>query len=214
MHKNRRKWRIAGVVAIVIVIGVGFGIWMGVYDPDNTIMGNHVNATYFARSLGEDTYGSWEEAMRAKDENYTQEQLLYMSQTENVFKVFMQNGNEIAGYEFIAEDNCYQYIGERKLIFDGAVCPTEYDWETTVRSDLSYSTRHSYKKIIRLGTRYNVLPAWGVSEQERIREVTFDGQGMDEVIPFTSDGKTWYLWVIDDLKTQKDAREIQLQQPH
>ena len=83
-----------------------------------------------------------------------------------------------------------------------------YDWQTTMRSDLSNSTKKTYRSIIGKGKKYTVLPAWGISNTEKVKDVTVDGQEIDEVIAFSHDGTDYYLWIIYDLQTENAAVDI------
>lgn len=198
---------ILAILAVIGIIGAVF-LMSGIYNPNNNIQGNNQNVTWYTRKIGTESYVTIEDAMKAHDKNYNKEKMLYRCDTENVAKVFMLNGDEVTGYEFIIKEEKYYYIGERKLIIDGGISGKEYDWETTLRSDLSYSTRKSYRNITNIGTKYLVLPAWGISDREQIRDITFDSQAVDEVIPFIKGESTYYLWIVHNLKTRNDAVNV------
>lgn len=55
---------------------------------------------------------------------------------------------------------------------------------------------------------YGVLPAWGVSDTDQVKNMTVDGQSVDHVIEFTWESDTYYLWIIDDLQTKNNAVDI------
>lgn len=57
---------------------------------------------------------------------------------------------------------------------------------------------------------YGVLPAWGVSDTDKIKHMTIDGQCVDHVIEFLQSGTTYYLWIIDDLQTEHNAVDIEI----
>lgn len=39
-----------------------------------------------------------------------------------------------------------------------------------------------------------------------------EGQGIDDVIEFSQNGKIYYLWIINDLKTEKNAADIKVEE--
>lgn len=208
--KKRKKVII--LFAIVVVAGIAALVFKvsGIYDPENNVPGNNQNVTWYIRELGAQAYGTIDEAMKSHNENYEKEKVLYMAHTGNVARVFMVNGDEVTGYEFIVKEEKYHYVGERKLIINGMGSEKEYEWEATLRSDLSYSTKTSYRNIINIGTKYMICPAWGVSDREQVRKVTFDGQAVDEVVEFSKGQETYYLWIIDDLKTKNNAVDVMI----
>lgn len=210
MNKNRKQVFI--IFAIIIILGLfGALFWfIGGIDSKNTILGNHLNATLYSRGIGKKAYETLEDAMKAVAKDYLREDELYTAQTQNVAKVFILYKNEVIGYEFLIQEGHYYYIGERKNVFYIENQPEKYDWETTVLSDLSYSTRKSYKKIIHIGKKYMVLPAWGISDNEKIGDIMVDGQEIDEIITFEQEGKRYYLWIIHDLQTENDAADIKI----
>ena len=59
--------------------------------------------------------------------------------------------------------------------------------------------------------KYKALPAWGVTDYSDISNVMVDDQKIDEVHKLDVDGKTYYLWIINDLKTQNKASEIRIE---
>lgn len=80
-----------------------------------------------------------------------------------------------------------------------------FTWKDTVLADISASTCKKYRNISKT---YGVLPAWGVSDNELCKKMTLDGQKVDEVIEIDVEGKTYYLWYIEDLKTKNDEKNI------
>ena len=59
--------------------------------------------------------------------------------------------------------------------------------------------------------RYKVLPAWGVTDYSDISNVTVDDQKIDEVHELDVDDKTYYPWIINDLKTRNKASEVRIE---
>lgn len=80
-------------------------------------------------------------------------------------------------------------------------------WEETFRADLSQTSKKSYQK---LRQRYEALPAWGISDQESVKDVLIEGQGIDQMITIPVDGKDYYLWIMNDLKTDKNAKDVEI----
>lgn len=205
------KWRIVYVIVAVFIVG---GVWLLTYavDPANSIKGNNIIAENFQRAVGSDGYASLEEAMSVLDENYEKERVLYQKECNNMAKIFVLEDDRVICYEFWIDSNSeYHNTGSRTLVFTGFYENEPYDWKTTVRADLSYSTKKTNRKFLKLPELYGVTPAWGVSTDEQVKNVTIDGQQPDYIAEFFKDGKSYYLWVIDDLKTQKDAVDIVIQ---
>ncbi len=209
MNNNRKQ--VVIIFAIIIILGLFGAVFRFIYiDSKNKILGNNLHATLYNRGIGKKAYETIEDAMKAVAKDYVKEDELYAAQTQNVAKVFMLHKNEVIGYEFLIQEGRYYYIGERKSVFYIENQPRKYDWETTVLSDLSCSTSKSYKTIIHIGKKYMVLPAWGISDNEKIGDVMIDGQEMDEIITFEQEGKKYYLWIIHDLQTKNDAADIKI----
>lgn len=85
-----------------------------------------------------------------------------------------------------------------------------YTWEDTLRADLCLTTESGYKKFVEPGERYDVLPAWGVSDYESIANVRIDGQQIDEVIEIADEDEMHFLWIIYDLQTEKQAKDVEI----
>lgn len=212
LSKNDNRKRVFIIFTIITILGL-FGavfIFTGGIDSKNKILGNNLHATFYSRGMGQKAYETLEDAMKTVAKDYVKEDELYTAQIQNVAKVFMLHKNEVIGYEFLIREGHYYYIGERKNVFYFENQPEKYDWETTVLSDLSCSTRKSYKIIIHIGKKYMVLPAWGISDNEKIGDVMIDGQEIDEIITFEQEGKKYYLWIIHDLQTENDAADIKI----
>ena len=68
---------------------------------------------------------------------------------------------------------------------------------------------HTFKAGVE--KKYKAIPAWGVTDYSDISNVTVDDQKIDEVHKLDVDGKTYYLWIINDLKTQNEASEVRIE---
>ena len=194
----------------------------GVYDPDNMVIGNNLNAAGYGKGKFHDKeFTSIEKALQAVVEedggDYSNMKLLYQAATGNLEKVYLLESSqvdtyefhEVKGYEFLIKENgTYSYMGIKSRQFKYNGQTEKYDWKTTVLSDLSDSTSKGYKKFVNPKETYGVLPAWGVSDTEEVKNMTVDGQGVDHVIEFTLDGATYYLWIIDDLQTESNAVDV------
>ena len=111
-------------------------------------------------------------------------------------------------YDFVTVSDGYNYSGERKLVinFDD---DKKYTWKETFLADLFMSRDAVYRGAVE--KKYKVLPAWGVTDYSDISNVTVDDQKIDEVHELDVDGKTYYLWIINDLKTQNEASEVRIE---
>ena len=81
----------------------------------------------------------------------------------------------------------------------------KYTWKETFLADLFMSRDAVYRGAVE--KKYKVLPAWGVTDYSDISNVTVD----DQKIELDVDGKTYYLWIINDLKTQNEASEVRIE---
>lgn len=214
----KKKYIIFTLIAVVFTIALAAIIT--VCDPENMIMGNNANASGYGRGgIHEKKFMSLEdalkEAMKAEEveKDYEVMTLLYEAQTGNLKKVFMLYKDQIRGYEFFVNENgSYSYSGVRTTTFANFFEEKKYDWKTTVLSDLSNSTGKGYKKVVNPKKKYGLLPAWGVSDTDQVKYMTVDGQKVDEVIEFSTDGEKYYLWMIDDLQTENNAKDIKIEE--
>lgn len=208
------KKQIRAILTLVLVFAAMIAILLilrGMADSDNMVMGNNINAGVYTQSKQNLLYDSLEEGLKEQVSKYDSLTLLYQATTKNVAKSYFWDENQVEGYEFLVlEDGRFQYIGERTLIFAGVLKEEKSDWETTVRSDLSYSLAKSYLKIVCPGEKYQVLPAWGVSTNELIYGVKLDGIPVDEVVPFSYEDADYYLWIIDDMSYEHGANSVEL----
>ncbi len=188
----RKRTKIIIAVIVVLVVWLAAAVVI-LYDPDNTVLGNNVNACGYGRGgIHEKEFIVLEEALKAvmKDEvhekNYDDMTMLYAAQTDRLEKVFMLYENEVCGYEFVVNENgSYSYRGVRSTVFADFFEKKEYDWKTTVLDDLSNSTQKGYKRFVNPNKNYGVLPAWGVSDTDKVKHMTVDGQKVDKVIEFS-----------------------------
>lgn len=205
-------------ILIVVVFTIALAAIITVCDPDNMIMGNNANAFGYGRGgIHEKNFKSLDEvlreAMKAEkvEKDYNTMTLLYEAQTGNLVKVFMLYKDQVRGYEFLVnESGNYNYIGVRSATFANFFETKEYDWKTTVLSDLSSSTKKAYRRIVRPKESYGVLPAWGVFDTDQVKNMTVDGQKVDEIIEFSKEEENYYLWIIDDLQTENNAKDIKI----
>ena len=154
-------------------------------------------------------YSSVEETVLDNDKNYNKETLLYQVQTGKLVIVFRLGEDYVCGYNiWQREKECCVCDGLWRLDFSGTFAKQGYDWKTTVLADISRSTDKAYKKIMEPRESYGVLPAWGVSDTDQVKNMTVDGQSVDHVIEFSQDGQIYYLWIIDDLQTENNAVDI------
>lgn len=111
-------------------------------------------------------------------------------------------------YDFVTVSDGYNYSGERKLVINFHD-DKKYTWKETFLADLFMSRDAVYRGAVE--KKYKVLPAWGVTDYSDISNVTVDDQKIDEVHELDVDGKTYYLWIINDLKTRNKASEVRIE---
>ena len=207
---------IVGIIMVALLMNLAF-----LYDPDNIIIGNNLNSSMYVKEIPDKEFVTIEAAMATivEEEGGALENmiLLYQGTTQNLEKLFwlkiIQNGEvticQIKGYEFLINPNgSYTYVGAKNRVFYDSLREAEYDWKQTVLADLSDSVHKSYRQVFRAKEIYGVLPAWGISDTEQIANMTIDGQKVDQVITFTCNDKSYYLWIIDDLQTKKEITDI------
>ncbi len=204
-----------GVAAVILVLALKLSAEQ---DSGNELKGrNSCNSYYtttFRKELGDLDY-----ELQKHDENFSEEEELIKVESGNVTLLFRKgeganfDNNKkliqtdyIGGYEFVKEENGYYYSGQRRLALKYMDLEKEYSWEETFRADLALSTNKRYKKFVK--ENYEVLPAWGLSENPEIGNVTVDGQKIDDVYKVEMDGSEYYLWIIYDLETDNDAADI------
>lgn len=165
---------------------------------------------------------SVDEALLDVDEKVKSEKQLCQIEDNGIVHVYMQGYNNvkfedvdinrtntyIKCYDFVTVSDGYNYSGERKLVinFDD---DKKYTWKETFLADLFMSRDAVYRGAVE--KKYKVLPAWGVTDYSDISNVTVDDQKIDEVHELDVDGKTYYLWIINDLKTQNEASEVRIE---
>lgn len=212
--KKKVGWLIALIVVGLIVAAVVFS---GVVDPGNMVLGNNTNVCGYAKGkVHSQKFETVEDALQAATEEQNFDigmtTVIYQSRTGNLEKVYLLGQDEIDGYEFLLhEDGTYTYSGVRRAMFVNDFQTEKYDWQTTVLSDLCISTSKSYKRFVNPRKNYGVLPAWGVADTDIVKDMTVDGQPVDEVIEFSQNEKVYYLWMIDDLKTENNAVDVKVE---
>lgn len=214
-------------IVLVVVAGIGIVVVTALLfwkmsehqDPNNRLEGRNSSNSYYT-TIFENQENSLEQEMQKNDDRFEEEEDVTQLETGNITLVF-RKGKEfnfdkdsgelieidyIGGYEFVKTSGGYFYSGQRRLSLKHMELEREYTWEETFRADLALTTRKAYKEFVK--NNYNVLPAWGISENADVENMTVDGQKIDQVIPIEMDEKPYYLWIIYDLETEKDAVDV------
>ncbi len=211
---------VIGIAIVIVTVLVIIQLKTGVWNSDQKLLGANGNTFFYMQEIDAKGYQTLEDGLNAKDENLESEQKVCQVENEGVVQIFLQgkdvivnkkgevlqNSPYIICYEFMKEGNIYYYSGQRKLSEGFLEDTHNYTWQETFLADLSISQRTTYKKMV--GNRYEVLPAWGLSENPEIGNVTADGQKIDEVHTVEMDGAEYYLWIIYDLETENNASDI------
>lgn len=196
-------------VIVLVIAGILF-VQGGVIDPKNQVSGNNANAAgyqkEFVKPLGTDILTCLEKM----DENYEEEDTIFQLKDGNVMLLFQKGTDYVTCYELLETDRGYYRSGSRKLVPDFSKKNNGCTYQQTFLADLSQSTKKMYKKMIK--GRYEVLPAWGISDDVKVENLAAEGQTPDKVYPVQINGKEYYLWIILDLKTSKNAVEIELEE--
>ena len=217
MIKKKKKIIIAIIVFVIMIIGICI-IMSYLHRDDEFLSGANVNSMSYSKDISPQNYSSVDEAMKTVDEKLNSEEKICQIEENGVVHVYVQGINTIKDkngkvdqirqyvscYDFIVVSKGYNYSGVRDLAI-GLNKEKEYSWKDTFLADLSQSRLSGLEK------QYGVLPAWGVTDYSDISNVTVDDQKIDEVHELDVDGKTYYLWIINDLKTQNKASEIRIE---
>ena len=86
----------------------------------------------------------------------------------------------------------------------------KYSSKDDLMSDLQQSLDNTHIKYLKLNEMYNAIPAWGVSENADIKNVTIESQKIDKIIPIKYNNKIYYFFVIYDLKTEKSIYDLNI----
>lgn len=213
-NTKKRLFIVVGILILILLITSIILYKSGIIDTENELIGNNTIASYYEEVINAPKYNTVEEALKDKDDNYNSESTVATITSGNV-TIVLQRGTEefqgqkrvsITGYEFVHKQS-YTYSGDRKLLIDALKDNVNCSWEETFRADLSQTSKKSYQK---LRQRYEALPAWGISDQENVKDVLIEGQGIDQMITIPVDGKDYYLWILNDLKTDKNAKDVEI----
>ncbi|MBE5942196.1 MAG: hypothetical protein E7264_06625 [Lachnospiraceae bacterium] len=216
------------LVVTILILGLSILIQnkdTDVYDSSNMIVSDNSGGSEYEKDiLNRLSFDSVEDALpivTKNDSSYKDGEIIYQTRIDNYSAVFFQQETVLAKYKFptiicyefvVNENDTVSYVGRRVCNSNHDMLSTSYGWIQTVRSDLGYSTSHLYKDILNIREVYGVLPAWGLSVSEQVKNMTVDGQSVDKVIEFTANDKTYYFWFIEDLKTQRDAMNMDIKE--
>ncbi|OLA19550.1 MAG: hypothetical protein BHW20_00970 [Eubacterium sp. 41_20] len=195
MIKKKKKIIIAIIVFVIVFICICI-IMRYLHRDDEFLKGANGNAMTYINDVHPNKYKSVDEALLDVDEKVKSE------------KQLCQNVN---CFDFMKDNEGYTYCGGRVLNIDfvESLAEDSYTWEETFVSDLSQSMLHTFKASVE--KKYKAIPAWGVTDYSDISNVTVDDQKIDEVHELDVDGKTYYLWIINDLKTRNKASEVRIE---
>lgn len=226
---------VVAVLVIIVALLAGFLGWRFLSDVEKVIVGNNINtANHEKGTMGAKKFRDLNIAIDEMPESENNDcKILYQAITDDSAIVFVQEKQEeqiqdiisergkqskkrtllysVIGYEFIVnDDGTYSYSGVRRCSYAGDISkiPTEYDWKTNAIADISFSIDDPLNKFENPRETYGVLPVWGVSDNEQVKNMTVDGQGVDEVIELSDDGETYYFWFIQDMQTRNAAKDI------
>ena len=194
------------------------------HRDDEFLKGANGNAMTYINDVHPNKYKSVDEALLDVDRKSEIKKNSYVRQNiSGVVHVYMQgkiyktkkkmkgNTSYVNCFDFMKDNEGYTYCGGRVLNIDfvESLAEDSYTWEETFVSDLSQSMLHTFKASVE--KKYKAIPAWGVTDYSDISNVTVDDQKIDEVHELDVDGKTYYLWIINDLKTRNKASEVRIE---
>lgn len=188
--------------------------------------GANGNAYEYGRNLKNREYNSFEEVVEAEKLAYDKDKILLQLSKGNLEIVFVMDEESLNVFgqdekittvrsieTVVNENGKYIYSGGRILKIDylkySRKDSENCNWEDTVRADLSMSTMKEYKDYVAEGV-YDILPAWGITDNENVYQMSIDGQKVDEVIEIDTTGNKFYFWIIYDLQTSRNIKEIDI----
>lgn len=221
MIKKKKKIIIAIIVFVIVFICICI-IMSYLHRDDEFLKGANGNAMTYINDVHPNKYKCVDEALLDVDEKVKSEKQLCQTEYNGVVHVYMQgkfqnkeenegNTSYVNCFDFMKDNEGYTYCGGRVLNIDfvESLAEDSYTWEETFVSDLSQSMLHTFKASVE--KKYKAIPAWGVTDYSDISNVTVDDQKIDEVHKLDVDGKTYYLWIINDLKTRNKASEVRIE---
>ena len=223
MTKIKKKHKALKIIIIVsAILIVLLGVMRYLFGNKEVMFGANGNAMSYINDVHPNKYKSVDEALLDVDEKVKSEKQLCQTEYNGVVHVYMQgkfqnkeenegNTSYVNCFDFMKDNEGYTYCGGRVLNIDfvESLAEDSYTWEETFVSDLSQSMLHTFKAGVE--KKYKAIPAWGVTDYSDISNVTVDDQKIDEVHKLDVDGKTYYLWIINDLKTQNEASEVRIE---
>ena len=223
MTKIKKKHKALKIIIIIsAILTVLLGVMRYLFGNKEVMFGANGNAMSYINDVHPNKYKSVDEALLDVDEKVKSEKQLCQIEDNGIVHVYMQGYNNvkfeevdinrtntyIKCYDFVTVSDGYNYSGERKLVINFHD-DKKYTWKETFLADLFMSRDAVYRGAVE--KKYKVLPAWGVTDYSDISNVTVDDQKIDEVHKLDVDGKTYYLWIINDLKTQNEASEVRIE---
>ena len=222
VKKKHRVFKILIIVLIILLLlflVMEFALKEGIFNDNENLYGANGNAMSYINDINPQKYSSLNEALVDIDEKLKSENKICQIEDNGIVHVYMQGQNNIKFeeadinrtdtyikcYDFVTTSDGYNYSGERKLVINFND-DKKYTWKETFLADLFISRDSAYRGAVE--KKYKVLPAWGVTDNSDIKDVTVDGQKIDEVHELDVDGETYYLWIINDLKTQNKSADI------
>ena len=121
----------------------------------------------------------------------------------------MSYSKDISPQNYSSVDEAMKTVDE-KLNSEEKICQIEENGVVHVYVQGINTIKDKNGKVDQI-RQYGILPAWGVTDYSDISNVTVDDQKIDEVHELDVDGKTYYLWIINDLKTQNKASEVRIE---
>lgn len=73
---------------------------------------------------------------------------------------------------------------------------------------MSVSFLSTYRNLIKIGEKYEVIPAWGISELADICNYNVDGISVSSYQQFQYDDKEYYLWFIADVSQIDSMKDV------
>lgn len=195
------------VVGIVTIILLGIALVMSVENQDITIVGNNITSYNFERGIKDKYYDSLDNAVA--DIVPKSKEVIMEENDQNVTIVFAMEKGTVSGYEILhRKDGKYEFIGERKTQFVSGLDRKKYSGEETFKADLSVSFLSTYRNLIKLGEKYEVIPAWGISESADTCNFSVDGISVSSYQQFQYDNMEYYLWFIADVSQIDSMKDV------
>lgn len=208
MNKNR-KYIVLNILSGVVFILILSYFYINLLRTNQVYkyQGNNIYNSLYVKSIGDKGYNSIDEGVKnILKEKYGENEYeeLYCVSDENYTWIFQKSDFKIIELEFYNEGRKYYYEGSTVLTYDSTVTTSEYSDIETIRADVAHSIFYGMKE------EDVIYPAWGVSEYNKIENVSINDVQIDFVEKLIdSNEKEYYFWIITNIGKIENIEDIE-----